>query len=217
MQTSEFRFLPNTSSHRVPSQTLLHLLKWMMKTQIPQALILSHLLIIQELLLFLSLCLVLRIIQVVLGLCFSHWVKETSLDLWMVKSLCQILPLLCSMPGIDPIQQFFLGWPIRWARKLQLVWYIYINTARDLWIDMRDRFAQGNVPRPFELPKEIARFSQSQLFVSSYSQNSRFFGMNLWIINLFLLVLVVALVVLNNSVWCSTKRPCFPFSYRTKW
>ena len=57
--------------------------------------------------------------------------------------------------------------------------YIYINTARDLWIDMRDRFAQGNVPRPLELPKEIARFSQSQLFVSSYSQNSRFFGMNL--------------------------------------
>lgn len=128
MQTSEFRFLPNTSSHRVPSQTLLHLLKWMMKTQIPQALIFSHLLIIQELLLFLSLCLVLRIIQVVLGLCFSHWVKETSLDLWMVKSLCQILPLLCSMQGIDPIQQFFLGWPIRWARKLQLVWYIYIST-----------------------------------------------------------------------------------------
>lgn len=33
---------------------------------------------------------------------------------------------------------------------------IYINTARDLWLDMENRFSQGNATRFFELKKEIA-------------------------------------------------------------
>ena len=45
---------------------------------------------------------------------------------------------------------------------------MYINTARDLWIDLRDRLSQGNTPRQFELQKEIARLSQRTLTVSSY-------------------------------------------------
>ena len=45
---------------------------------------------------------------------------------------------------------------------------MYINTTRDLWIDMRDRFSQGNAPRFFEVQKEISKLSQGQLSVSSY-------------------------------------------------
>ena len=45
---------------------------------------------------------------------------------------------------------------------------MYINTARDLWIDLRDRLSQGNTPRQFELQKEIACLSQRTLTVSSY-------------------------------------------------
>ena len=45
---------------------------------------------------------------------------------------------------------------------------MYINTARDLWIDLRDRLSQGNTPRQFELQKEIACLSQGTLTVSSY-------------------------------------------------
>ena len=45
---------------------------------------------------------------------------------------------------------------------------MYINTARDLWIDLKDRLSQGNTPRQFELQKEIARLSQGTLTVSSY-------------------------------------------------
>ena len=37
---------------------------------------------------------------------------------------------------------------------------IYINIARDLWLDMENRFSQGNATRLFELKKEIAKFSQ---------------------------------------------------------
>ena len=33
---------------------------------------------------------------------------------------------------------------------------------------MRDRFTQGNAPRLYKLQKEIAKFSQGQLSVSSY-------------------------------------------------
>ncbi|XP_075659220.1 uncharacterized protein LOC142629121 [Castanea sativa] len=45
---------------------------------------------------------------------------------------------------------------------------MYIHTARDLWIDMHNRFSQPNVPRFFEIQKEISKFSQGSLSVSSY-------------------------------------------------
>ncbi|XP_075663333.1 uncharacterized protein LOC142632900 [Castanea sativa] len=43
---------------------------------------------------------------------------------------------------------------------------MYISTARDLWIDLRDRLSQGNTPRQFELQKEIAHLSQGSLTAS---------------------------------------------------
>ena len=45
---------------------------------------------------------------------------------------------------------------------------MYINNARDLWIDLKNRLSQGNAPRSFELGKEIAHLSQRSLSVSSY-------------------------------------------------
>ncbi|KAL0015532.1 hypothetical protein SO802_002601 [Lithocarpus litseifolius] len=45
---------------------------------------------------------------------------------------------------------------------------MYINTAKDLWIDLKDRLSQGNTPRLFELQKEICHLSQGSLLVSSY-------------------------------------------------
>ena len=45
---------------------------------------------------------------------------------------------------------------------------MYIHTARDLWIDMHDRFSQPNVPRFFKIQKEISKLSQGSLSVSSY-------------------------------------------------
>ena len=36
---------------------------------------------------------------------------------------------------------------------------MYINNARDLWIDLKDRLSQGNTPRSFELRKEIAHLA----------------------------------------------------------
>ena len=45
---------------------------------------------------------------------------------------------------------------------------MYINNAKDLWIDLKDRLSQGNTPRLFELGKEISHLSQGSLSVSSY-------------------------------------------------
>ncbi|XP_065628170.1 uncharacterized protein LOC112003573 [Quercus suber] len=44
---------------------------------------------------------------------------------------------------------------------------MYINTAKDLWIDLRDRLSQGNTPRLLELQKEISHLSQGSLMVCS--------------------------------------------------
>ena len=45
---------------------------------------------------------------------------------------------------------------------------MYTHTVRDLWIDMHDRFSQPNVPRFFEIQKEISKLSQGSLSMSSY-------------------------------------------------
>ena len=45
---------------------------------------------------------------------------------------------------------------------------MYINTAKDLWIDLKDRLSQDNTLRLFELQKEISHLSQGSLSMSSY-------------------------------------------------
>ncbi|XP_075650646.1 uncharacterized protein LOC142621210 [Castanea sativa] len=45
---------------------------------------------------------------------------------------------------------------------------IYINSAKDLWIDLKNRLSQDNTPRLFELQKEISHLVQGSMSVSSY-------------------------------------------------
>ena len=45
---------------------------------------------------------------------------------------------------------------------------MYINFAKDLWIDLKNRLSQDNMPRLFELEKEISHLVQESLSVSSY-------------------------------------------------
>jgi hypothetical protein len=45
---------------------------------------------------------------------------------------------------------------------------IYANTAREIWEDLKERFAQGNGPRIFEIQKSISTLSQDQSSVSNY-------------------------------------------------
>ena len=73
---------------------------------------------------------------------------------------------------------------------------MYINNARDLWIDLKDRLSQGNTPRLFELGKEIAHLQQGSLSVSSL-QNSRPCGMSMQITSLLQSVHVLVSVVLS--------------------
>ena len=72
---------------------------------------------------------------------------------------------------------------------------MYINNAKDLWFNLKDRFSQGTTPRLFELEKEISHLSQGSLSVSSYfTKYKTFCGMSLPIISLLLFVLVLVLV-----------------------
>ena len=61
-----------------------------------------------------------------------------------------------------------LSWMVNSLSKDLATSVMYIHTVRDLWIDMRDRFSQPNVPRFFENQKEISKLSQGSLSVSSY-------------------------------------------------
>ena len=44
-----------------------------------------------------------------------------------------------------------LSWMVNSLSKDLATSVMYIHTARELWIDMRDRFSQPNVPRFFEI------------------------------------------------------------------
>ncbi|XP_075670240.1 uncharacterized protein LOC142640010 [Castanea sativa] len=61
-----------------------------------------------------------------------------------------------------------LSWMVNSLSKDLATNVMYIHTARDLWIDMRDRFSQPNVPRFFKIQKEILKLSQGSLLASSY-------------------------------------------------
>ena len=83
-----------------------------------------------------------------------------------------------SIPKPDPSSPLFNSWSR--CNTTVLLWLtnslsmelkasvIYINTAKDLWIDLKDRLSQGNTPRLFELQKEISHLSQGSLLMSSY-------------------------------------------------
>ena len=45
---------------------------------------------------------------------------------------------------------------------------MYINSVKDLWIDLKNRLSQDNTPRLFELEKEISHLVQGSLSMSSY-------------------------------------------------
>ncbi|CAL5346093.1 unnamed protein product [Camellia sinensis] len=45
---------------------------------------------------------------------------------------------------------------------------IYSNTAQEVWEDLRDRFSRSNVPRIFQIERDIACLTQGQLTVAAY-------------------------------------------------
>ena len=61
-----------------------------------------------------------------------------------------------------------LSWLVNSLSKELQSSVMYVHTARDLWINMHDRFSQPNAPRFFEVQKEILKLSQGQISVSSY-------------------------------------------------
>ncbi|KAI5343235.1 hypothetical protein L3X38_011111 [Prunus dulcis] len=45
---------------------------------------------------------------------------------------------------------------------------IYLSTAHEIWDDLRERFSQNNVPRLFQINREIASLTQGQLSIAAY-------------------------------------------------
>ncbi|KAI5322072.1 hypothetical protein L3X38_031144 [Prunus dulcis] len=45
---------------------------------------------------------------------------------------------------------------------------IYSDTAHDIWEDLKERFSQSNVPRIFQIQRDIASLTQDQMSVAAY-------------------------------------------------
>ena len=44
----------------------------------------------------------------------------------------------------------------------------YADTTREIWIDLKERFSQGNVPRIHELKRDLSLLLQGNLSVVQY-------------------------------------------------
>ena len=45
---------------------------------------------------------------------------------------------------------------------------VYMQSAREIWLDLATRYAQSNVPKVFNLRKDISHLAQSSLSISAY-------------------------------------------------
>lgn len=50
---------------------------------------------------------------------------------------------------------------------------VYFSTAREIWDDLAVRFTQGNVPRIFQLKKELTALTQGNLSITAYFTKCR--------------------------------------------
>jgi hypothetical protein len=61
-----------------------------------------------------------------------------------------------------------LAWILNSVSKEIVASMIYIDTCREMWLDLKEIFSQKNVPRVFQLQKSIAALAQQNCSVSSY-------------------------------------------------
>jgi hypothetical protein len=61
-----------------------------------------------------------------------------------------------------------ISWILNSISKDIALSVIYANTAQEMWEDLKERFAQGNGPRVFEIQKAISSLTQDQCNVSVY-------------------------------------------------
>lgn len=71
--------------------------------------------------------------------------------------------------GIWPrCNSMVISWKLNSISKDLPATVIYIETTKEIWSDLKDRFSRGNGHRIFQLQKAISSLSQDQMMVSSY-------------------------------------------------
>ncbi|KAL0302702.1 UNVERIFIED_CONTAM: hypothetical protein Scaly_3023800 [Sesamum calycinum] len=61
-----------------------------------------------------------------------------------------------------------ISWILNSISKDIVESFLYINTARDLWVELESRFEVSNGPMIYQLQREIASAAQGTLSVSAY-------------------------------------------------
>ncbi|KAL0313449.1 UNVERIFIED_CONTAM: hypothetical protein Sradi_5744200, partial [Sesamum radiatum] len=62
----------------------------------------------------------------------------------------------------------FLSWLLNSMSKDTVESFLYINTARELWLELEARFGVSNGPMIYQLQREMASATQGTLNMSSY-------------------------------------------------
>lgn len=88
-----------------------------------------------------------------------------------IEFIAKIISEPCST--IDPlysslkkINNMVLSWLLNSLSKDLVTSVIYVNTAREVWVDLKHKYSQGNGPRIFELCKTV--FSNSRWFNNQF-------------------------------------------------
>ena len=108
---------------------------------------------------------------------YSTWCRSMTISL-NAKSKLGFIDGTIAMPSAKSQPDVHASW--RKCNDMILSWIfnsitpdladsvIYSTTVQEVWEDLRDHFSQSNAPRIFQIERDIACLSQTQMTVAAY-------------------------------------------------
>ncbi|XP_042974719.1 uncharacterized protein LOC122306356 [Carya illinoinensis] len=106
---------------------------------------------------------------------YNTWRHFMLMALTAKNKVCFIDGSPPSPPDTSPLfpswtrcNNMVLSWLLNSLSKEIAASVIYVDSAKEMWSDLHERFSQGNGPRIFQLQNSIASLTQDDLSISAY-------------------------------------------------
>ncbi|CAN1820242.1 hypothetical protein LINPERHAP1_LOCUS29030 [Linum perenne] len=96
---------------------------------------------------------------------YFPWVRSLRMALMSKNKLGFIDPLFSAWRRADVL---VLGWILKAVSPEIAQSVLWLDSARDVWLDLQERFSRSNLVRINDLHDQISSFRQGPLSVSSY-------------------------------------------------
>lgn len=109
------------------------------------------------------------------GTCYGSWKRSMTIGLTAKNKLCFIDGTLCK-PDVDAnnynswcrCNSMVIGWLISALEPQIASSILYVDSAREIWLDLEERFGQASSAQLYALEQEVIHISQDNLTLSEY-------------------------------------------------